>query len=477
MYFVLGETDVIITKLQIRGLHGIYDYDLSFNNDLTFIFGENGCGKTTILNIVSSIVTGRLYSLFDYRFDEIMLYYLNRKTKRKEECVHVISVENRYEITIDGPGIMETIPDVRAFREVYDRDAEYALERRFFTEYKSPNYLRKAFNYIYLPLSRNSRNGINTIDIVPPQRKYGARYSERDIINKNYLNDSLRYIEELVRDGFMRISTAENAINLRFRRELLASSLDVTSNYDLSNLTSDDSGPLSLTAIENNRKEYVRILKSIGEWNEDMNSQVDSFFSKYIDAFKDMQNVGHAKKSDAAFTPTLAMNFLLMTMGFNRIKQIAGQAQAIEKEKEKVRSPMNAFLTTVNNFLSVSEDKKHIEINPDGRIVVTADSPKRRVSLYHLSSGEKQIIIIFACLIFGLTNSENGIYIIDEPEASLHLAWQRMFVKSIRNVNSSIQLIFATHAPEIIGQNSDRAVKLKKHVDPRKLEKAGLTDE
>ena len=108
---------------------------------------------------------------------------------------------------------------------------------------------------------------------------------------------------------------------------------------------------------------------------------------------------------------------------------------------------------------------------------MTADSPKRPISIYHLSSGEKQIIIIFACLIFGLPNENGGIYIIDEPEASLHLAWQNMFVKSIREVNSSIQLIFATHAPEIIGRNSNCAVKLRKQINPEKLKKAGLLNE
>ena len=478
MYFVLGETDVIISRLQIKGLHEIYDYDVSFNDDLTFLFGENGCGKTTILNIVSSIVTGKLYSLFDYHFDEIVLYYRNRKAKRKkDEYVRIVSMEGHYKITLDGPHIGEVIHDVRPFREAYDRDDEYSFERRFFSEYQSPNYLRKSFNYIYLPLSRNSQNGINIYETMPPRRKYAMRYSERELINKNYLNDSLRYIEELVRDGFMRISTAENAINLQFRKDLLAASLDVTSNYDVSSMRIDNPNLPSLTEIENKRKEYVRILKSIGEWNDDMSSKVDRFFRKYKDAHKDLHNVDNAKKSDPVANAAFVMNFVMMTMGFYRITQIAAQAQAVEKEKEKIRTPMDAFLTTVNKFLSVSEDKKRIDVNADGRIVVTADSPQRKVSLYHLSSGEKQIIIIFACLIFGLTTSKNGIYIIDEPEASLHLAWQRMFVESIRNANGSIQMIFATHAPEIIGRDANRAVKLKKRVNPEKLEKVGLTDE
>ena len=72
---------------------------------------------------------------------------------------------------------------------------------------------------------------------------------------------------------------------------------------------------------------------------------------------------------------------------------------------------------------------------------------------------------------------QSGIYIIDEPEASLHLAWQKSFVESIRRVNNSIQLIFATHAPEIIGKYSDHAVKLQKKINPLAKEMDDMYDE
>lgn len=49
MIIFLEATNMIIKRLEIKNLHGIYNYNVSFNDDLTFIFGENGCGKTTIL--------------------------------------------------------------------------------------------------------------------------------------------------------------------------------------------------------------------------------------------------------------------------------------------------------------------------------------------------------------------------------------------------------------------------------------------
>lgn len=37
--------------LNVTRLYGCFDYSVTFNADVTFIYGMNGCGKTTILNI------------------------------------------------------------------------------------------------------------------------------------------------------------------------------------------------------------------------------------------------------------------------------------------------------------------------------------------------------------------------------------------------------------------------------------------
>ena len=82
MIILLEATPMIINRLELKGLHGIYNYSVAFRENLTFIYGENGCGKTTILDIVSSIVTGRLYNLFRYKFDELTLSYRENKRER-----------------------------------------------------------------------------------------------------------------------------------------------------------------------------------------------------------------------------------------------------------------------------------------------------------------------------------------------------------------------------------------------------------
>ena len=53
-----------IQSLDIKRLHNLYDYNVRFMPDLTFLYGSNGCGKTTILNIIESIVSGNIYDLY-----------------------------------------------------------------------------------------------------------------------------------------------------------------------------------------------------------------------------------------------------------------------------------------------------------------------------------------------------------------------------------------------------------------------------
>ena len=65
-----------------------------------------------------------------------------------------------------------------------------------------------------------------------------------------------------------------------------------------------------------------------------------------------------------------------------------------------------------------------------------------------------------------MKDTSSGIFVVDEPELSLHLSWQKVFVKKALEVNNNVQFIFATHAPEIIGKYRDRAVKLQR-IDAR----------
>ena len=82
--------------LQVEKLYGHYNYDnIIFNSDVTFIYGLNGCGKTTVLNITEAIITGQIYKLFNYDFCKIKLQYAR---KDKINDIFEIVIERDREI-------------------------------------------------------------------------------------------------------------------------------------------------------------------------------------------------------------------------------------------------------------------------------------------------------------------------------------------------------------------------------------------
>ena len=56
----------------------------------------------------------------------------------------------------------------------------------------------------------------------------------------------------------------------------------------------------------------------------------------------------------------------------------------------------------------------------------------------------------------------NSLIMIDEPEISLHVAWQLEFLSDLQRITelSEIDVVIATHAPGIINDRMDLTVEL-----------------
>lgn len=80
-----------------------------------------------------------------------------------------------------------------------------------------------------------------------------------------------------------------------------------------------------------------------------------------------------------------------------------------------------------------------------------------------LSSGEQHELVLLYDLLFSVP--PGALVLIDEPEISLHVNWQKRFLDDIRRISriSGFRFIVATHSPQIIGKWWNRAVAL----DPR----------
>jgi predicted ATPase len=132
-----------------------------------------------------------------------------------------------------------------------------------------------------------------------------------------------------------------------------------------------------------------------------------------------------------------------------RIKTIVKQIDLVEKKIERVNVPRNHFKSLLESMYSgnkkISFSEKDIAIEVSG---------KTPIRLPSLSSGEKQLFLIALEAI----QSGNSSLIIDEPELSMHVDWQKKLVVALHELNPRMQLIMATHSPEIMADLPDEKV-------------------
>lgn len=78
----------------------------------------------------------------------------------------------------------------------------------------------------------------------------------------------------------------------------------------------------------------------------------------------------------------------------------------------------------------------------------------QQIGLAALSSGEKHLIqLLVECLL-----AKESSILIDEPEISIHVDWQRELVAAFRTLNPEAQFILATHSPEVMSDVSDERI-------------------
>ena len=84
----------------------------------------------------------------------------------------------------------------------------------------------------------------------------------------------------------------------------------------------------------------------------------------------------------------------------------------------------------------------------------------RKVPIEALSSGEQHQLVLFFELLFEI--KENALILIDEPELSLHVAWQKKFVGDLMKIIdlNQFDVILATHSPQLISRWTDLVVEL-----------------
>lgn len=443
---------VKLTRLIINKLYELYEYDVEFNNDITFLYGLNGCGKTTVLNITQSIITGNLFELLDYNFNKIQLFYID--SLGQTESITVTPNTNGLNVCFNGEEY--TIEENKQLlKEISNSSEEYIKKHNYYFEkYEILRTINKMFNYVYLPLNRTSNSdSFYADDFRYYNRIYHRRhyYSEIKNLPQNKRDKALMDVEMLIFETINKANLEITAINDMFRNNILKSSLDIGANSNIEQLNIQVS-TYTKEKIKEIEKSYIKLLSDL----DILSSEEKRTFTKF---FKELLLLMDKKKSQ---DPLDSANLILHFIELNRIEKFTHIASNAETEKNKVKENIQLFEKTINEFIQQGANEKKVVITDEGEIGFRTDFSKDLISVQFLSSGERQLLIFFANLIFKVGKSSSGIFVVDEPELSLHLSWQKIFVETAIKINPNIQMIFATHSPEFIGKYRNKMVKLDK---------------
>ena len=138
----------------------------------------------------------------------------------------------------------------------------------------------------------------------------------------------------------------------------------------------------------------------------------------------------------------------------HRLNAVIGRTRIKEQRVEN-------FVAVCNGFLNMSGDEKELTFDPlTLRVVVRNRWIKEgTVPFDALSSGEKQIISLMAKLY--LYDGEK-IILIDEPELSLSIPWQKRVLPDMLSSGTVSQLLAITHSPFIFDNELEgNATELK----------------
>ena len=136
---------------------------------------------------------------------------------------------------------------------------------------------------------------------------------------------------------------------------------------------------------------------------------------------------------------------------------------------EDVEKKLNVFAETAKKIHLLRKiinkkfaySYKEINFSKEKGFVLTAHHNQELLPS-DLSSGEQHELVLLYELLF--KTEPNSLVLIDEPELSLHVAWQVEFLKDLKEITelADLDILMATHSPDIIQDRWDLTVELKR---------------
>ncbi|MBP0020874.1 MAG: ATP-binding protein [Cyanobacteria bacterium SBLK] len=434
-----------ITCIEVEKLFGKYNYKLQkennsySNNSLMILYGDNGSGKTTILKLLFhtlSAASERGHRTFIAK-TSFLKFSVEFTDKTKILITRDNSLKGSFEIVClkHTEEIAKTIYKFENGK--LDSEDEPFLEK--FSDLNLNLFIlgddRTLDSNIFYSQDNNSKERIIDMDSLSKQLEIlrsqlkGLHRQSNDNL-KSALESSIQRVEEWIRDQAYQGS---------------------------------DRGEKDVHSI------YEEIVQSIVMPEKENSDSFEYEFTRMIESFE-KQEKRSREYSRFGLIPPLSTKKLIDILQKSSsdtypvlqkiLTPYLGSITARMNALQSIQEILTTFVNTINQgFLHDKKIKFHLR---DGLEILTKEKGKE-ISLdpEMLSSGEKQLLLLF-CNTFA-ARERATIFIIDEPEISLNIKWQRQLIQSLLKCTegSQIQFLLATHSIELLSQYDNDVVDLE----------------
>jgi len=426
-----------ILNVEYKNIYGSLSGNLKFKRGENFIVGINGCGKTTVLNLINWVLGPCLPELctlehelikVDIQHEKFSYSIQSRIMKEK----HQLSV-----ITTDKSRDFKPINTVLPLEPRLIKGVEYLEDLKSRYAHLSPEK-HEVSTWSFL------------IEELPTPVFIGLERSVEDFSSDRKVQRGQKYPKGAESASAIRAATSlmRDAFNSSRRRLV-----EINDELNCKVLELSFSG-IFHSKLTRRTRSAVNMSQKIGQLKDKfLSSGSKGAYSKALSekgvrdaVLKYLNDLASILKADGEVNKIWVM---LNQHNFDRASKMLNLFQGHEAKAMSVQLEINNFVKAVNMF--IGDSGKCINFDEDtGVPYFTVATGTEKLRLAQLSSGETQIIILLSYFAF---LAKKGIpIIIDEPELSLHVKWQKDFVAAVKQVMpQECQTIMATHSPEICG--------------------------